>query len=258
MLKANEISVLITSPVYNHLCKTPWMLSLFALMHAFDAAGIKHELRIAGDSLPARMRNNFASMLLHSEHTHLLCLDSDLEFEAKTILRMLEADKDIIGNAYSMRNIQWETVRDAARLGMSPEGLAEAAGAVVAHLDGPTSGKLGDPVPVRHVGLGMQLVKRMVFEQLRDANPQLRYKLDVNEHGRGDRTYAWDFYGSIIEPETEIYLSDDYSFCHRAKQLGIQTYMMADRTVHHGECGYIYNAEVLSQVYQRVARKSNG
>ena len=39
---------------------------------------------------------------LHPRYCHLLCIESDIDFEATAILTMLKADKDIVLTPYPM------------------------------------------------------------------------------------------------------------------------------------------------------------
>ena len=50
-----------------------------------------------------------AEMLNHPDHyTHLLFIDSDIDFQGKTIFKMLEKDKDIIACPYPMKTFDWD------------------------------------------------------------------------------------------------------------------------------------------------------
>ena len=50
-----------------------------------------------------------AEMLNHADgYTHLLFIDSDIDFQPKTIFTMLEKDKDVIGCPYPMKTFDWD------------------------------------------------------------------------------------------------------------------------------------------------------
>ena len=50
-----------------------------------------------------------AEMLNHADqYTHLLFIDSDIDFQSKTIFTMLEKDKDVIGCPYPMKTFDWD------------------------------------------------------------------------------------------------------------------------------------------------------
>ena len=50
-----------------------------------------------------------AEMLNHEDgYTHLLFIDSDIDFDFKTIEKMLEKDKDVIACPYPMKSLDWD------------------------------------------------------------------------------------------------------------------------------------------------------
>ena len=66
--------------------------------------GIQVSFTLLKSSLVTQGRNLcVAEMLTHSDnYTHLLFIDSDIDFEFSTIEKMLEADKDIIACPYPL------------------------------------------------------------------------------------------------------------------------------------------------------------
>ena len=63
-------------------------------------------------SLVQQGRNLIVSEFMNepTEHTHLLFIDSDIDFNAETIFKMLEKDKDVIAAPYPMKYIDWPKV----------------------------------------------------------------------------------------------------------------------------------------------------
>ena len=61
-------------------------------------------------SLVQQGRNLIVSDFISDKdnYTHLLFIDSDIDFNASTIFKMLEKDKDIIAAPYPMKYIDWE------------------------------------------------------------------------------------------------------------------------------------------------------
>ena len=59
-------------------------------------------------SLVTQGRNLCVASFLESDATHLLFIDSDIYFQAKSIFSMLKADKDIIGVPYPVKTLMWE------------------------------------------------------------------------------------------------------------------------------------------------------
>jgi hypothetical protein len=48
------------------------------------------------ESLITRARNGMAYDFMQSDATHLMFIDADITFDPKDIVRMIDADKDII------------------------------------------------------------------------------------------------------------------------------------------------------------------
>ena len=52
-----------------------------------------------------------AEMLNHEDgYTHLLFIDSDIDFNFATIETMLKADKDVIACPYPMKSLDWDKI----------------------------------------------------------------------------------------------------------------------------------------------------
>ena len=50
-------------------------------------------------------------MLNHEDgYTHLLFIDSDIDFDFATIETMLKADKDVIACPYPMKSLDWDKI----------------------------------------------------------------------------------------------------------------------------------------------------
>lgn len=95
----------------------------------------------------AHNRNKIVTQLLDKDYTHVLFVDSDMQFEPDTLQRMLEHDKDILGLAANRRKLPLESVVK------------------------PLDGDITKPLPkelfeAESCGTGMMLIKSGVFEYL--------------------------------------------------------------------------------------------
>ena len=57
-------------------------------------------------------RNMCVQAFLKSRCSHMLFIDSDIEFDAPSILMMMKADKDIVLTPYPMKAVNWDKARD--------------------------------------------------------------------------------------------------------------------------------------------------
>ena len=81
-------------------------------------------------SLVTQGRNLCVSDFLNHEHNyeHLLFIDSDIDFDFDTIMKMIEADKDIIACPYPMKNYDvdkaWKRLKETDMVKTKEELLA--------------------------------------------------------------------------------------------------------------------------------------
>jgi hypothetical protein len=71
------------------------------------------------------------------------------------------------------------------------------------------------------IGTGYFLVKREVFAKFAEAYPQLKYRPDHvgQKNFSGDR-YIHAYFDTVIDPQSERYLSEDYMFCQWYRAIG--------------------------------------
>jgi hypothetical protein len=128
---------------------------------------------------------------------------------------MLLADKPIICGIYPKKEINWNSIHAAALAGVPPQDLRKYSGSFVVNLINYQSEQrvdMSQPVEIWNGGTGFMLIKREVFEQLRDHVPT--YVNDTNDLGGNignDRIH--EFFATSIEPIGERLLSEDYHFC---------------------------------------------
>lgn len=101
-----------------------------------------------------------------------------------------------------------------------------------------TFGPGGGLVEVRYAGMGFMHVRRLVFEEMERVlgMPRCYGSYDPN------RPIVPYFLPSVVEAGggRREYLSEDASFCHRARQIGVP--VMADTTIRLGHVGsYSYD-----------------
>ena len=95
--KPKEIkpSVFIAMPCYDSV-KINTMLSIFQLIQQLGTSKVEVGINTMKSPLIHQARNYLTSVFLTTPYTHLLFIDSDVEFQPEAGLRMLVADKDII------------------------------------------------------------------------------------------------------------------------------------------------------------------
>jgi len=217
-----------------------YMRSVMDLQAACAVRGVGlHVDLMGGDALIPRARSRLAARFLaHHEATHLMFIDADIGFAPQNVFRLLDAGKPVTAGVYPLKQIDWEKARAAAQAGVA-DLQAASVGYVVRFLPTPDSSvEVEDGLAkVAYAGTGFLLVARAAMQQIVDAHPELRAR-----HGdMGDplATEAVMVFDTLIEPETGQYLSEDYAFCRRWRDLGGEIWAdMQARLTHVGHAAY--------------------
>jgi hypothetical protein len=230
------------TPCYGGVAAVNFVRSLLALNNALWERGIAGIVRVTnGDSLVTRARNEaVAEFLATPGLTHLFWIDADVGFTPEQAFRLLRADRDVVAGAYPMKSIYWP---DALPAGMTRE-------AFHAHyLRYPVNAARGDqPMPlqvdadhfaeVSEAPTGFMAIRRGVFERMAAELPGLKYTPD-GPPDSPHRELHYRFFDTMTEPETNRYLSEDYAFCRRWRDLGGRIYIdMTAKLSHQGI--YVY------------------
>ena len=143
----------------------------------------------------------------------------------------------MVGGVYPLKKINWDQVPAAVRRG-ARDLQAASLGYVVRFLPNPDqSVDLQDGFgEVAYVGTGFMLIAREVFEALAAAHPELHCVIgDVNAEAKATVM----FFDTLIDPETNGHLSEDYAFCKRWRDLGGEIWAdFQSRMSHVGHATY--------------------
>ena len=136
--------------------------------------------------------------------THLLQLDSDIEFPSELVVRMLQRNVDIIGAPCRLK-------------------LPDREGYAVELMNGSLTVERG-AFKAKAVGTAVLLTTRAAIERV----AAISEKYEFGEH----QDVAGIFDDLLVEGHR---LKDDFAFCHRARSVGLDVWGMFDaKTVHHG------------------------
>ena len=201
-------------PMYNGVCNESTFISMIKFTIIAAKLGINYSIdTMVNESLITRGRNNLVAKFLHNQAaTHLMFIDTDLGFDAESILRLLCANQDIVGGVYPMKRIPIRYVINTV-----PNPIVN-----------------GDLVEVSTLGTGFMCIKRQVIEKMIAAHPELKYRDNIGI-GPQYEPLMYGLFDTMIDPDGN-YLSEDWTFCYLWRLMGGKVF--ADTGIKLDHTGY--------------------
>jgi hypothetical protein len=244
----------VATPMYGGMNHGLYMKSCLDLQMLLIQYGVEVRFSfIFNESLITRARNYLVDQFLSSGFTHMLFLDADIHFQPQDILDLLVRNKDVMGAPYPKKSINWKNVAHAARTHdtMEPSELENVIGDYVFNVvKGTTKIQVNEPLEVMEIGTGFMMIKRDVFEKMKEAYPKLKFKPDFIGQAEFDPSrYIHVFFDTMIDTVdsdtgggSDRYLSEDYMFCQLWRKIGGKVYLCPwMRTQHIGTYAFTGN-----------------
>jgi hypothetical protein len=192
--------------------------------------------RVYGYAAIDQARNETATAALADRYDETMWIDSDTSFDAAAVDRLRAHELPIVCGIYprkAQRALACDALPGTRQLVFGAE---------------------GGLVELRYAAAGFLLVRRGVYEDVRE---KLALPMCNERFGRPSVPFFQPM--TIDEDEGPMALSEDYSFCERARRCGHK--IMADTTIrlwHHGSYGYSWedagkNMERCETFYFNVA-----
>lgn len=259
--KLQKTKIFIATPMYGGQCSGTFTKSCISLQKLFSEYGMDCQFHIVlGDSLVTRARNILVDLFLSSDCTHLLFIDSDIEFNPHDVFTFLYFDKDVTVAPYAKKYIRWDKVISAVKNNpnVQPQELEKIAGSpVINFTSGTNKFKSYEPLEVKEAGTGFMMIKREVFDKLKLEYPSLKYKSDFDSHVLSENPkYYYSFFDTTIDTKDSIigggserYLSEDYTFCRLWTNIGGQIFICPWMvTKHFGSIGFVSDLGLVSNL----------
>lgn len=236
----SNIHIYVATPMYGGLANQRYIESIMTLMNHCRHEGYSISFAFMGnESLITRARNALAHEFLKTPCSHLFFIDADIGFRSGDAIKMIKADVDIIAGVYPKKDINWPAIADAVKSGVQPLDLPRYGGDFVINVDHmPPEGlqvPTDQPFPVSNAGTGMMLIKRQVFEKLKDHVPSYQNNMTSQNKGLVHQDMIAEYFATSIDPRHNVLLSEDYHFCQLWKKHGGEVHIApwADLT-HNG------------------------
>lgn len=167
-----------------------------------------------GESLICRARQNALYDFYKRKFDYLFTVDDDVEVPIDVITKLVNADKDIIGGFYRLKDKS--KALTAVRL-------------LNGDIDFPEIFKKDLTLEVKYLSTGCMLIKRNVVKKMMKAYPELKYTANITNN----KQHA--FYMPYIH--NDEYLSEDWAFQQRAHDIGLKSW--ADGSIRCGHWGLV-------------------
>lgn len=239
-LKTNKPCIYILTPCFGGICHLNYTCSLLATTDLFRKLDIEIHIEFCkNDSLVSRARNNLVARAMDNEKmTHILFIDNDIQWSPQDILKLLVSNKDVVGGVYPKKSYNWNRLVEISSIqqwsSSKNRGILENESSVsdiikhklVDYNVNYNKGSLSindNLAEVKHVATGFMMIKRNTIKNMYAAFPSTKYVDDVGFLTSSENRFAYALFDCCVEDGH--YLSEDWLFCNRWKQMGGQIYI---------------------------------
>jgi hypothetical protein len=196
--------ILACSPTYTGQVCVPFLQSYIASAFHLAVNGVQMELMVANHFTLVQFARNYlmAKFLEDGTYTHLLWLDSDLGWDPTAILRMLGRNKEVIGGVYPLKT--------------------KAPTYPYVYDDGPVT----DGVQrAERIPTGFMMCTLGAIQRVADSVPKIQMEY------QGQKVIAPNAFDLVQEGRE--YWGEDFVFCKRLRNLGIDIWVEMDIDFQH-------------------------
>ena len=249
-----KYKIFVATPVHSE-CSIHYTQALLKFQKQCMMNSIMVSFALLKSSLVTQGRNLCVSNFLKDpiNYTHLLFIDSDIDFTFNVIMKMLKFDREVIATPYPMKHIHWDQIWNKIQNGniKNIEELKRAGHTYPIKLDNHT----GENIPVvdgvmevSHAPTGCMLIKRQVFDKMIKAYPNDKIEQATVINGMAViNEYNYNFFDTIHDPETKKYYGEDFGFCKKWTAIGGKCYCYITEDITHvGE--YAYNGKLMDNL----------
>lgn len=249
-------SVMIATPMYGGMGNTMFFSSILQLQDHFSKLGMHLEhCFMMNESLIDRARNGLVhEYLTKSKAEYLLFVDADIQFRPEDILAMMSYDKELICAPYPKKHINWPVIIEAIKSGVTNIPTIERLVGEYVFTPLDNNIKIEEIIRVSESGTGLMLIKRSVFEKMKEAFPDNHY---VSDHSRdvhaGVTKEMHAFFRTDIVDNR--YLSEDYYFCHKWREIGGDVWLFPWAvTTHYGAYAFSGSLGTLIDTLSKIQK----
>lgn len=230
--------IFLATPVHSEV-SIHYTQSLLTLQQECLKRNIMISFALLKSSLVTQGRNLCVSNMFEQDikYTHLFFVDSDIEFKPKTLFKLIEADKDVIGAPYPLKSIDWDKIEvRRQRHNVTDFNKISKLGYMW-----PVKMEHKDEIEIKnnvaevsHVPTGCTLYKREVFEKMFKAFPDKKIIQPTIINGKeANKEHMYNLFDTYHEPSTKRYYGEDFGFCKRWTEIGGKCHILVNQYITH-------------------------
>jgi len=201
--------------------------------------GILASFSLLKSSLVTQGRNLCVNSMLAEgdKYSHLLFIDSDIDFKYETIIKMLQADVDVIATPYPLKHLDWNKINKRIELKgkMDDDLLSKQGYTWPVKLENTKEIIVKNGIAeVSHAPTGCMLIKREVFDKMIKAYPDKKVSQPTIVNGKlVEKEFYYNFFDTYHEPSTKRYYGEDFGFCKRWTEIGGKCHILVEEYITH-------------------------
>tara|TARA_R110002020_G_scaffold405888_4_gene615912 strand:- start:4755 stop:5534 length:780 start_codon:yes stop_codon:yes gene_type:complete len=236
MKHLKNLKLIIATPCFGGLCNAQYTRSLIDLVLMAKSLGVKINILFNwNSSLITKGRNDLANnFLFNTDADYFMFIDSDIEFQAMDVIRLLGHQELVVGGTYAKKELQWNLIKDfylSNMAGRYDDEVLQTTNKYALSISDDKS-VINDKglIEVDRLPTGFLMIKREAFDLLKPYCP--KYKLDNNVVKGTDTQIGYAYFETYINEELE-YISEDYGFCDRWRKTGGKVYVDPALEINH-------------------------
>tara|TARA_R100000988_G_scaffold101697_1_gene75144 strand:- start:1498 stop:2331 length:834 start_codon:yes stop_codon:yes gene_type:complete len=238
-----KVWLYVATPVHSDV-SIHYTQSLLDIQKVCMKRNIATTFQLVKSSLVTQGRNLCVADFLSSKATHLLFIDSDISVEPETVFKMLEKDLEVIAAPYALKTVNWDRAYQKMKSGLikTRQDLANSIFQYPIKVEDELDVEINEGVmEVTHAPTGCMLLKRSVFDKMREKYPSKSINQKTVINGElVDKPNMWNFFDTWYDEETKTYTGEDFAFCRLWKNIGGKCYCYINDFIGHtGEFTYL-------------------
>jgi hypothetical protein len=240
-VSSHNPKLFILTPCYGGMCYINYLQCLINTLNVFKTYNFPIQVEFCkNDSLVSRARNNLIAKAMHDPAcTHIIFIDNDITWNPLSILKLIIANKPIIGGAYPIKRYNWEKLTTNNKYDdtiiqkwIKKKNDNPFFNDTVSDINMIQSSLLryninyndkyieikDNLTQVKHLATGFMLMQRQIIEKMMLAYHSTKYTDDINFLQGTENDYAYALFDCGVEDDH--YLSEDWLFCNRWTKIG--------------------------------------